>query len=118
MMPVPQKIQMDITIWDIMGEKGFHELLNDAYFYGANGILAVADLTRRRTLDDLDDWIDGVEHVVGKVPILIVVNKADLTSGAQFQERDVAQFAKAYGSEFILTSAKSGEHVEVAFVRS
>ena len=109
--------QVDLMIWDIMGEKGFHELLKDAYFYGANGILAVADLTRRRTLDDLDDWIDGVEHVVGKVPILIVVNKADLTSGAQFQERDVAQFAKAYGSEFILTSAKSGDQVEAAFVR-
>src|SRR5207249_10919323 len=42
--------QMDMTIWDIMGEKGFQELLKDAYFYGANGILAVADLTRRRTL--------------------------------------------------------------------
>ena len=112
-----QSVQVDLMIWDIMGEKGFRELLNDAYFYGANGILAVADLTRRRTLDDLDDWIDGVEHVVGKVPILIVVNKADLTSGAQFQERDVAQFAKAYGSEFILTSAKSGDQVEAAFVR-
>src|SRR3989449_3200053 len=28
-------VQMDITIWDIMGEKGFRELLKDAYFYGA-----------------------------------------------------------------------------------
>src|SRR5204863_8441821 len=55
-MPDRKQIQMDITIWDIMGEKGFHELLKDAYFYGANGILAIADLTRRRTLDDLDDW--------------------------------------------------------------
>src|SRR5207247_2459493 len=53
-------LQVDMMIWDIMGEKGFRELLKDAYFYGANGILAVADLTRRRTLDDLDDWIDGV----------------------------------------------------------
>src|SRR5438552_734442 len=83
----------------------------------ANGILAVADLTRRRTLDDLDDWIDGVEPLIGKVPVLIVVNKADLTSSAQFTERDVAQFAKAYGSDFLLTSAKTGEHVESAFTR-
>src|SRR5256885_13827134 len=74
-MPDRKQIQMDITIWDIMGEKGFRDLLKDAYFYGANGILAVADLTRRRTLDDLDDWIDSVEQVVGEVPILIVVNK-------------------------------------------
>jgi len=86
-----QSVQVDLMIWDIMGEKGFHELLKDAYFYGANGILAVADLTRRRTLDDLDDWIDSVEQVVGKVPILIAVNKADLASNARFRERDVRE---------------------------
>src|SRR2546425_10964976 len=110
-------VDIDMMVWDIMGEKGFRELLKDAYFYGANGILAVADLTRRRTLDDLDDWIDGVEQVVGKVPILIVVNKTDLSSNSQFQERDVAQFAKAYGSEFFLTSAKKGIQVEATFAR-
>jgi len=48
-------VDVDMTIWDIMGEKGFRELLREAYFYGANGILAVCDSTRRRTLDDLDD---------------------------------------------------------------
>src|SRR5437867_3791213 len=111
------QVRMDVTIWDIMGEKGFRELLKDAYFYGANGILAVADFTRRRTLDDLDDWIDGVEPLIGKVPVLIVVNKADLTSSAQFVERDVAQFAKAYDSDFLLTSAKTGGQVESAFAR-
>jgi len=110
-------IDVDMTIWDIMGEKGFRELLKDAYFYGANGILAVADMTRRRTLDDLDDWIDGVEEVVGKVPIILAVKKMDLTSSAQFCERDVAQIAKAYDSEFVLTSAKNGDNVEEAFRR-
>src|SRR5437763_16639186 len=115
----PQRLQLqvDMMIWDIMGEKGFRELLKDAYFYGANGILAVADLTRRRTLDDLDDWIDSVEQVVGKVPILIAVNKADLASNARFRERGVAEFAKAYGADFFLTSAKSGDQVETAFAR-
>src|SRR6059036_4206839 len=110
-------VDIDMTIWDIMGEKGFRELLKDAYFYGTNGVLAVADLTRRRTLDDLDDWVDGVEHEVGKVPVVIAVNKADLTSGVQFDADDVAQFARAYNAEFFLTSAKTGEHVEDAFRR-
>src|SRR2546426_415374 len=39
-------IQMDMTIWDIMGSKGFRELLREAYFHGAQGILAVADTAR------------------------------------------------------------------------
>ena len=91
--------------------------MKDAYFYGANGILAVADLTRRRTLDNLDDWIDGVEDVAGKVPILIAINKSDLAVNARFREIDVAAFAKAYDAEFVLTSAKTGVRVEDAFRR-
>src|SRR5437870_10622438 len=62
-----QQIQMDITVWDIMGEKGFRDLLKEAFFHGAKGVLAVADLTRRRTLDDLDDWVHGVEEREGDV---------------------------------------------------
>jgi small GTP-binding protein len=108
-------VDVDMQVWDIMGEKGFRELLKEAYFYGANGILAVADLTRRKTLDDLDDWIDGLEQIVGDVPLLIAVNKSDLISGAQYGEKDIEQVAKAYNCPFVMTSAKSGEHVEDAF---
>ncbi len=108
-------VDVDMTIWDIMGEAGFRELLKDAYFYGANGILAVADLTRRKSLDDLDDWIDGVEQVVGKVPVVIAVNKSDLVSSAQYGERDVEQVARAFDCAFLMTSAKTGQNVEEAF---
>src|SRR3972149_2202940 len=95
-------VRMDMTIWDIMGEKGFRGLLKDAYFYGANGILAVADLTRSKTLDELDDWIDGVMRVCGRVPTVIAEKQAD-------------QFAKAFDSKYLYTSAKSGQNVEEAF---
>ena len=109
------RVQMDMTIWDIMGEKGFRELLKDAYFYGANGILAVADLTRRKTLDELDDWVDGVMRVCGRVPTVIAVNKADLVNQAQFDEKQVDQFAKAFDSQYVYTSAKTGQNVEEGF---
>src|SRR5207253_5757753 len=79
-------LQVDMMIWDIMGEKGFRELLKDAYFYGANGILAVADFTRRRTLDDLDDWIDGVEPLISKGPVRSIDNNAIRTSTAPIIE--------------------------------
>src|SRR3989442_7561439 len=59
------ELKIDMTIWDIMGQKGFRELLKEAYFYGARGILAVRDVTRPKTLDDLDDWIERVYIVNG-----------------------------------------------------
>ena len=108
-------VEVDMTIWDIMGEKGFRELLKDAYFYGATAVLAMADVTRKRTLEDLDDWIDGVFRVVGRIPVLVVVNKADLSGQAQFDEKEVAQFAQAFDSKFLYTSAKTGQGVEQAF---
>ena len=108
-------VSLDMTIWDIMGEKGFRQLLKEAYFYGANGILAVADLTRTNTLEDLDDWIDHVLKVVGEIPVYIVVNKADLKEGAKFDDDAIRAFAKAYNAPWSYASAKTGENVQDAF---
>ena len=109
------QVRVDMTIWDIIGEKGFRELLKDAYFYGANGILSVADLTSRRTLDDLDGWIDGAMRMRSGVPTVIAVNKADLVDQTQFEENEVDQIAKAFDSPYVYTSAKTGQNVEEAF---
>ena len=116
---VPERdadVGVEMTIWDIMGEKGFRQLLKEAYFYGANGILAVCDVTRLSTLGDLDDWIDHVLRVVGEVPLYIAVNKVDLREKAAFDEDAVRAFAKAYNAPCAFTSAKTGENVERAFV--
>ena len=110
-----EDVTIDMTIWDIMGEKGFRQLLKDAYFYGANGILAVCDRTRMNTLSDLDDWIDHVLRVVGEIPVLVAVNKADLAEQAAFDDDAVRAFAKAYNAPWSYTSAKTGENVADAF---
>ncbi len=108
-------LKIDMTIWDIMGQKGFRELLKEAYFYGAKGILAVCDATRKKTLEDLDDWIEGVYSVTGKIPIEFLANKVDLKEQVQVSEDDMIQAAKAYDSPFHFTSAKTGTSVELAF---
>lgn len=108
-------IKVDMTIWDIMGQKGFRELLKDAYFYGARGIIAVCDVTRKATLEELDDWIEGVYSVSGRVPIQFLANKADLEDKIAMNDKDLEQATKAYDSEYYFTSAKSGVNVETAF---
>ena len=109
------ELRVDMTIWDIMGQKGFRELLKEAYFYGAKGVLAVCDVTRKSTLDDLDDWIEGVYSVTGKVPIQFLANKWDLRDKAEFRETEILQAIRAYDSPFSFTSAKTGESVESGF---
>lgn len=107
-------LEVVITIWDVMGNPGFRELLKDSYFYGCQGILAVADVTQRISLEDLDGWIDRAWDIAGNVPVHILVNKADL-DGAAMDEDRVRTFSGAYDCPFLFTSAKRGDNVAKAF---
>ena len=109
------EIAMDMTIWDIMGEKGFRELLKEAYFHGAQGILAVCDLTRKDTLGELHDWIAAVHKVTGQIPIQFLANKADLEKQKAVSEDDVKKVAEVHKSPYLFTSAKTGQNVEAGF---
>jgi small GTP-binding protein len=108
-------VKMDMTIWDIMGHKGFRELLKEAYFYGAKGILAVCDVTRKQSLEDLDDWIKGVYGAAGPVPVVFLANKSDFVDRIQVTAQDLERAAAPYGGHFFFTSSKTGENVEAAF---
>ncbi len=107
-------VEAVFTIWDVMGNQGFRELLKESYFFGCQGILAVCDVTQRTTLEALDGWIDRAWDIAGDVPVHIVVNKADLDRAA-FDEDRVRAFSTAYDSPFLFTSAKRGDNVGRAF---
>ena len=112
-----QPVRLDLTVLDIMGKITFLRLFQEAYFHGARGILAVADLTRRSSLRNLTEWIRSVEATSGSLPTVVVVNKTDLVSAAEFGPADIEETTRALGADFYLTSAKSGERVEDAFRR-
>src|SRR3990172_9118604 len=114
-LPNSEEVLMDMTVWDIMGSRGFRELLREAYFHGAQGILAVCDITRYASLTDLDDWIETVFRTVKPVPIVFAVNKSDLKDAAAIADAQVRGAAEAFGATHFFTSAKSGEHVAAAF---
>ncbi len=106
-----------LSIWDIMGNEAFREILKDAVFAGAQGILAVCDVTRPETLDGLRPWIRTVEQVAGPVPVYVLGNKSDLAGGRRISESDLKAVCAPKGWEFAFTSAKTGDNVEVAFRR-
>jgi small GTP-binding protein len=109
------RVDIDMTLWDIMGAKGFRELLKEAYFHGAQGILAVSDITRRATLDDLQAWWETVYKTAGEIPWVLAVNKNDLTDRFAYGEEEVKGVAASLKAPYLFTSAKTGEKVEEAF---
>ncbi len=111
----PERVDADLTIWDIMGSRGFRELLQDAYFNGAHGILAVCDSTRPETLKDLDSWLASVFQRTGPLPVRILANKADLADQRAVTEEDLRALSGRYDAPYLFTSAKTGENVETGF---
>lgn len=111
----PQKTNVTLMIWDIMGQKGFRPVLAHSFYYRARGALAVCDLTRKATLDDLDGWIESMFEMTNHVPLLILGNKADLKDDRQVSEQELAAFASKYKAPYLMTSAKTGQAVGGSF---
>lgn len=111
------RVGMDLTIWDIMGEKGFRDLVKEAFFVGTRGVLAVCDITRYDTLKELDDWVQSVFKVVGNIPVIFAVNKVDLKDEVllMYGDSELDQASRAFDATYLYTSAKTGENVEEAF---
>ncbi|MBI5000152.1 MAG: GTP-binding protein [Euryarchaeota archaeon] len=109
------QVSMSMMIWDIMGQSSFRSVLQDSYFFGANGIIAVCDMTRKETLQALDEWAQAVRDVAGGIPIIIFANKSDLRERHQTSEKDVELKARKHSAPFYLTSAKTGENVNAGF---
>jgi small GTP-binding protein len=109
-----EKSVIDMTVWDIMGTKGFRELLKDAYFYGSDAVLGVCDVTRPETLDDLQSWFDSIYRMTGPIPMCVLANKVDIAgNGSITQEQLTERCGGRYPHAF--TSAKTGENVEDSF---
>lgn len=109
-------VRVALTIWDIMGEPSFRELLKDAFFHGSQGVVGVADLTRPPTARALPAWIDAARSVSGPVPLVLLGNKGDLVPAAGAEEI-LHTLAGSAGAPAMRTSAKTGMNVEAAFTR-
>ena len=111
---------VNLMIWDILGQTDFHRTQAEA-FKGASGVFLVADITRTETLKSLVDyWIPEFRKAAGKVPIVFLANKSDLTDQYKFTEEEFKAFAeKCVGADekpiYYMVSAKTGVNVEDAF---
>lgn len=107
-------IELTLMIWDIMGQKGY-KLTPSTAFQGAKGALMVCDRTRPETLIDLGNMISWLLKITSEIPIIIIANKSDLTDQIKFGEPAVKDIATAFNAPYFITSAKTGENVQMAF---
>jgi len=113
--PPSDSVRVDLLLWDILGDTLPKRAIHEEQYAGARGVVAVCDLTRPKTLDSLDTWIEDVYDVAGPVPTIVVANKLDLLESAALREEDIARAAWAFDSPYVLASAKTGFNVERGF---
>ncbi len=104
---------VDLMLWDLQGEDEFQKL-NTSYLRGASGYFLVIDGTRASTLEGALALKDKVDHALGHVPFLVLVNKVDLMAQWELDENKLEELQDRQWP-VARTSAKTGEGVEEAF---
>lgn len=101
-----------LVIWDIAGQDNFAQLRR-AYYMNASGAFFVFDTTRDETIARVDEWLNALFTVTGKIPLVLLENKIDLESVILEGTRD--NVSKQHDAQIIPTSAKEDMNVEEAF---
>ena len=102
-----------LLLWDIGGQPQFHKL-RTIYFKGSNAALGVFDLSSSQTLLKIPGWISSIKKTVKKaIPMVLIGNKADLER--EVDRLEAEDLSKKLNCEYMETSAKTGENVELVF---
>jgi small GTP-binding protein len=118
---------MSLMIWDIVGQADkFKDSLSDfksfrppsRFYSNTNGVLIVCDLTRRETFDRIKFWYDNIRTEMGyNIPTVLLGNKFDLKNDVKITYDEIMKVNRDFGFPFFYTSAKTGENVEMAFIK-
>ncbi len=109
-----EQARVKLLIWDIMGQKEFHNL-HSLYFQDASGAIVVSDMTRKETLENIANWVSALYDVTLHIPIVLVTNKSDLEEGREVTDDDLMEVAEAFLAPYYFSSAKTGDNVERIF---
>jgi len=106
--------QVQLMLWDIAGaEERFSVPLS--FVRGSSGILLVVDGTRPDTLERALELEGRVREELGRLPLVVALNKADLTDAWRLDPSQIARL-EPLGGPILRSSARTGEGVEEAFL--
>jgi small GTP-binding protein len=106
---------IEFLLWDVAGEDD-RFTVPLSYLRGASAYLLVIDGTRKATFDHALDLQRRAEDSLGKVPFIIVLNKADLSDNWEIDRKALDELDNLNWT-YIKTSAKLGDNVNEVFYR-
>jgi small GTP-binding protein len=108
---------VNFIIWDIAGQRAQMAPYRTRFYSGANSALIVIDRTRKDNLQSIEYWYNDIKKSISaNIPIVIVGNKSDLDDKIIISESEIKEISEKYGFHYILTSARTGDNVNDAFL--
>jgi small GTP-binding protein len=114
-LPTTPPGSLSMLIWDLAGGEPFSSVVQ-SYYRGASGALLVCDLTRSETVDSITRYAHEFHSVNPGAPLVLIGNKVDLAGQRTVSDEQLSEAAAAYGAPWYLSSAKTGEQVDQAFL--
>jgi len=107
-----------LQIWDTAGQERFQGL-GTSFYRGADGVIFVFDVTRKKTFEELGAWKKAFLIQIGQegnndFPMLVFANKVDLDD-RQVTKKEIQTWASQQNVKFYETSAKESINVETGF---
>ena len=102
-----------LQLWDIGGQAMFSSVRSN-YLKGTHAAMIMFDLTRKGTLVSVNRWYEDVVRVAKQIPVILVANKSDLPHNPGLIKK-AEKIAERWNCELIITSAKTGDHMNEAF---
>ncbi|CAG7836494.1 unnamed protein product [Allacma fusca] len=108
--------QIKLQIWDTAGQETFRSI-GRSYYRGSAAALLVYDVTKRRTYNQLNTWLEDLRrHCGSHMVIMLIGNKNDLEDQREVGKEEGEDYAAQHGLIFKETSAKTFAEVEEAFM--
>lgn len=104
-----------LAIWDIAGQEKL-ESLRTSYLEGAHAAILIFDVTNRDSFKNINNWLNDLIKVAGKIPFILVGNKIDLVEEIKVTSDEGEKLATQIKAiNFYETSAKTGQNVNEIF---
>ena len=107
--------EVEMKIWDTAGQEKYRSMTR-GYLRDSNGIFIVFDLSKKKSFDSLQSWLDEINNAdISKNCVKILIgNKSDFKE-KEVDENTAKTFAEENNMKFLSVSAKKGINIESMF---
>jgi len=109
--------RVKLQIWDTAGQESFKAIVR-SFYRNAAAIFVTYDVNRRRSFENLGEWLEEVRNSADAGSILVLIgNKVDTPEKREVSYDEGTNFMQQHDMHFFFeTSALDGTNVDKAFV--